>query len=135
MNICQFNVEVSVRNTEYQTEIVCNKYKIEECIAIVKQLTMRKSFEYAWEMHGRTSGTTMPRLLLQGYTNYFVNIDSPPAFKITNTVKPVCNDHLYDKINYLWFIQECVLMKNEGINLLLLTMSASWSSCKWPLAT
>ena len=21
------------------------------------------------------------------------------------TVKPVCNDHLYDKINYLWFIQ------------------------------
>ena len=21
------------------------------------------------------------------------------------TVKPVCNDHFYDKINYLWFIQ------------------------------
>ena len=21
------------------------------------------------------------------------------------TVKPVCNDHLYDKIHYLWFIQ------------------------------
>ena len=21
------------------------------------------------------------------------------------TVKPVCNDHLYDKINYQWFIQ------------------------------
>ena len=21
------------------------------------------------------------------------------------TVKPVCNDHLYDKIYYLWFIQ------------------------------
>ena len=24
---------------------------------------------------------------------------------ITNTVKPVCNDHLYDEIYYLWFIQ------------------------------
>ena len=23
----------------------------------------------------------------------------------TGTVKPVCNDHLYDKIYYLWFIQ------------------------------
>ena len=23
----------------------------------------------------------------------------------TNTVKPVCNDHLFDKIYYLWFIQ------------------------------
>ena len=22
-----------------------------------------------------------------------------------STVKPVCNDHLYDKIYYLWFIQ------------------------------
>ena len=22
-----------------------------------------------------------------------------------NTVKPVCNDHLYNKIYYLWFIQ------------------------------
>ena len=21
------------------------------------------------------------------------------------TVKPVCNDHLYNKIDYLWFIQ------------------------------
>ena len=27
---------------------------------------------------------------------------------ITNTVKPVCNDHLYDEIYYLWFIQKCV---------------------------
>ena len=24
---------------------------------------------------------------------------------ITYTVKPVCNDHLYNKIYYLWFIQ------------------------------
>ena len=23
----------------------------------------------------------------------------------TDTVKPVCNDHLYNKIYYLWFIQ------------------------------
>ena len=24
---------------------------------------------------------------------------------INDTVKPVCNDHLYNKINYLWFSQ------------------------------
>ena len=24
---------------------------------------------------------------------------------LTTTVKPVCNDHLYNKIYYLWFIQ------------------------------
>ena len=23
----------------------------------------------------------------------------------TTSVKPVCNDHLYNKIDYLWFIQ------------------------------
>ena len=51
------------------------------------------------------------------------------------TVKPVCNDHLYNKIYYLWFNQLCVLMKTEGTNLLLLTMSAFWSSSRWPLAT
>ena len=32
------------------------------------------------------------------------------------TVKPVCNDHLYDKIYYLQFIHQCVLMKAEGNN-------------------
>ena len=32
------------------------------------------------------------------------------AVSIFNTGKPVCNDHLYNKINYLWFIQQCVLM-------------------------
>ena len=40
------------------------------------------------------------------------------------TVTPVCNDHLYNKIFYLWFIQYCVLMKAECTNLLLLTISA-----------
>ena len=39
------------------------------------------------------------------------------------TVKPVCNDHLYNKIYYLWFIQSCVVMKIEGTNLLVLTIS------------
>ena len=52
-----------------------------------------------------------------------------------NTVKPVCNDHLYNKIYFLWFIQQCVLMKTEGTNLLLITISAFWSSSRWPLAT
>ena len=44
--------------------------------------------------------------------------------KSTYTVKPVCNDHLYNKIYYLWFIQQCVFMKTVGTNLLLLTISA-----------
>ena len=52
-----------------------------------------------------------------------------------DTVKPVCNDHLYNKIDYLSFIQSCVLMNIEGTNLLVLTISAFWSSSRWPLAT
>ena len=58
-----------------------------------------------------------------------------PICWIGNTVKPVSNDHLYDKIYYLWFIQWCVLTKAECTNLLLLTISAFWSSSRWPLAT
>ena len=52
-----------------------------------------------------------------------------------DTVKPFCNDHLYNKLCYLWFIHYCVLMKTEGTNSLLVTISASWGSSKWPLAT
>ena len=51
------------------------------------------------------------------------------------TVKPVCNDHLYNKIYYLLFIQYRVLMKTEDTNLLLPIMSAFWGSSRWPLAT
>ena len=54
---------------------------------------------------------------------------------LSNTVKYVCSDHLNNNINYLWFIQQCVLMETEGINLLLLTISAFCSSFRWPLAT
>ena len=53
----------------------------------------------------------------------------------SNTVTPLCNDHLYNEICYLWFIQWCILMKTEGTNLLLLTISVFWSSSRWPLAT
>ena len=49
-----------------------------------------------------------------------------PIYIDPYTVKPVCNDHLYNKIYYLWFFQQCVLMKTEGTNLLLLTISAFW---------
>ena len=52
-----------------------------------------------------------------------------------NTVKSVCNDHLYNKSYYLWFIQKYVLMITEGTKLLVLTISAFWSSSRWPLAT
>ena len=50
----------------------------------------------------------------------------------SDTVKPVCYDHLYNKMHYLWFIQECVLMKTEDTNVRLLTISAFWSSSRWP---
>ena len=40
----------------------------------------------------------------------------------TDTAKPVCNDHLYDEIYHLWFIQKCVSIMTEGTNLLLLTI-------------
>ena len=43
---------------------------------------------------------------------------------IEDIVKPVYNDDFYNKIYHLWFIQWCVLMKAEGTNLLLLTISA-----------
>ena len=42
-------------------------------------------------------------------------------------MKPVCNDHLSNKIYYQWFIQWCVIMKTEGTNLLLLATSALWA--------
>ena len=50
------------------------------------------------------------------------------------TVKPVCNDHVYNKIYYLWFIQWCVVMMTEGTNLLLLKFlpSAAYLGGPWP---
>ena len=47
--------------------------------------------------------------------------------EVSHTVKLVCNDHLYNEMFHMWFIQYCVLMKTEGTNLLLLTISAFWS--------
>ena len=50
-------------------------------------------------------------------------VNSPkPSDDYISTVKPVCNDHLYNKIHHLWFIQSCVLMKIEGNNSLVLTI-------------
>ena len=34
--------------------------------------------------------------------------------KCSGTPNPVYNDHIYNEIYYLWFIQQCVLMKTEG---------------------
>ena len=68
---------------------------------------------------------------------FFISATTPSANwprGIYDTVKPVDNDHLYNKIRYLWFIQKCVLMKTEGTNLLLVTISAFWRSSRWPLA-
>ena len=71
-------------------------------------------------------------------SNSKINALTSGAFASTfkhTTVKPVSNDHLYDNIYYLRFIQWSVLMKTEGTNLLLVTISAYWSSSTWPMAT
>ena len=52
--------------------------------------------------------------LAQDYSNSIANAldllqscSKPIILSLVNldTVKPVCNDHLYDKIYFLWFIQ------------------------------
>ena len=47
-------------------------------------------------------------------------VDNGPCDNGIRYVKPVFNDHLYNKIHYLWFIQLYVLMKIECTNTLLL---------------
>ena len=77
---------------------------------------MAASGRQIWEYPARGPPThTRP----QGVTDEEVVHDRQHS-----TVKPVCSDHLYNKIYYLWFIQQCVLMKTVGTNLLLLTISA-----------
>ena len=85
--------------------------------SILHTLASTNSFTIQW--FNRTSKST-----LSNQTKF-----------LSFTVKPVYNDHLYNKIYYLSFIQQCVSMKTENTNLLLLTMSAFWSSSRWPLAT
>ena len=48
-----------------------------------------------------------------------------------NTVKPVCNDLLNNKIYYLWFIQSCVYIKTEDNNCLL-SLSGAHLGGPWP---
>ena len=86
--------------------------------------TLRQTlkFESIWNIHENAITKVQLKKLLQnvilsrfGWVNLWI------------TVKPVCNDHLYNKIYYLWFFQWCVSIKTEGTNLLLLTISAFWS--------
>ena len=76
----------------------------------------------------RQQNIIFPAIDLSNYENQILN-------EKIDTAKPVYNDHLYDKFYYLWFIQQCVLMTTEDANLLVLTISAFWSSSRWPLAT
>ena len=46
---------------------------------------------------------------INGWTSYKIAMGTKPG--IADTVKPVYNDHLYNEIYYLRFIQKCVLMK------------------------
>ena len=39
------------------------------------------------------------------YTQWICNLKQYTFALLYTTVKPVCNDHLYDKIYHLWFIQ------------------------------
>ena len=77
-------------------------------------------------------GMFLPSDLIWGYQIELVAMQLCSVS--STTVKPV-SDHLYNKIYSLWFIQQCVLMKTEDTNLLLLIISAFWSSFRWPRAT
>ena len=48
------------------------------------------------------------------------------------TVKPVSNDHLCNKIYGLCLFSNVFLVKTGGSNFLFLTISAFWSSSRWP---
>ena len=50
------------------------------------------------------------------WSNVSSSVVGTKWFKHDGTVKPACNDHLYNKIYYLWFIQWSVLMMTEGTN-------------------
>ena len=36
---------------------------------------------------------------------YLIDPQQVNKILVSHTVKPICNDHLYNKIYYLWFIQ------------------------------
>ena len=44
-------------------------------------------------------------MLLIKATAWYVSVEQPFSKPVCCTVKPVCNDHLYNEIYYLWFIQ------------------------------
>ena len=52
-------------------------------------------------------------------------------YDVYYTMKPVCNDHLYNGIYYRWFIQQCVLVKTEATNLQFLPSGAHQGD-PWP---
>ena len=96
----------------------------------LKHVGILFSYKHTW--------TTIPiSVVHQGAPTFYIHVVYLTLIseKYLNTVKPVCNDHLYNKIYYMWFIQLCVLIMTESINLLMLIFSAFWSSSWWPLAT
>ena len=105
---------------DWTCRIICNKDNVHLCLRLLGWLTTSPAYWCAF------SKFILNVLVFEfWYTGeYFLC-----------TVNPVCNDHFYNYIHYQRFIQQCVLMKTEGINLLLLTISAFWSSSRWPLAT
>ena len=86
-----------------------------ECIPLVHVLDFANAHIYSKDtprlfffLHAICDLTILWKNLL-GQTNLncisslHVHVLNGHAF--SDTVKPVCNDHLYDKIRYLWFIQ------------------------------
>ena len=51
------------------------------------------------------------------------------------TVKPVCNDHLSNKIYYLWFFSVMCFNKNWWYQFTRANNFCLWSSSRWPVAT
>ena len=59
-----------------------------------------------WRLNADTLGETNIILRRNYISKHFIHLDRyGDSHCGVHTVKPVCNDHLYNKIYYLWFIQ------------------------------
>ena len=138
------SIDSSINST---SEYVPNRFVLDSCLRLSRK-TIKASLQFLQE--GESIGysalsisrghfspnnsrkTSVPRPLWVWVS--FVSSKSDWVWYHA-IVKPVCNDHLHNKIYCPWFIQQCVLMKTVGTNSLFLTISAFWSSSRWPLAT
>ena len=68
---------------------------------------MHMSMSYIFEIKNKNKKTEHPTQITLPPATLSPAPQSDPIYSImrAGTVKPVCNDHLYNKIYYLWLIQ------------------------------